>query len=533
MVDSHAPRRGSRDFLPLMLAVLVYAAGLAIMLWQIGRIDHWAQLYAIDDPYIHLAVAKNLVLHGVYGVTPAEFSAASSSIVWPFLLAGLMWVFGVHAWIAFALNAALAVVLLVCVDRWLRGVAVTMLPRTVALVGIVLLTPLVTMTTVGLEHILQALTATGLLVYGCRYWEMATRRNLCVLAVWAALATSARYEAAFEVACVCGLFVCRRRIWAAIAVAVAGFLPILGFGLFSLRHAGAHFFPDSLLLKTPSGMRGRLLFVQSNVTYFSLHLLTLVLLVIAAMTYFSVRRQGRITMAGAAGLVVMGTTVCQLVFATVGQTGRYEAFLLVLFIVCLTMLMTEPFVKLGLSQGRRTLLLGSVGIILMVPHGWLVTAYTGRAIQSIHLQQYLMAKFFAEEYPRSAVATNDIGAVDFYTDTANLDLFGLASVEVLNSKLAHTYDAETMRRLADAQDVRVVAVYKSWFTNLPTEWAYAGSLTPTCPGRHSTVGGKTIAFYATHAADEPALAAKLAAFQAQLPEGDRITQNPDTAYCLP
>jgi hypothetical protein len=115
MVDSHAPRRGSIDFLPLLLAVLVYAAGLAAMLWQIGRIDHWAQLYSIDDPYIHLAVAKNLVLHGVYGVTPAEFSAASSSIVWPFLLAGLMWVLGVHAWIAFALNAALAVILLVCI----------------------------------------------------------------------------------------------------------------------------------------------------------------------------------------------------------------------------------------------------------------------------------------------------------------------------------------------------------------------------------------------------------------------------------
>jgi hypothetical protein len=528
-----ATRRVSKLVSPLAVAVLVYAAGLALMLWQIGRIDHWAQLYAIDDPYIHLAVAKNLVRHGVYGVTPAAFSAASSSIVWPFLLAGLMLVFGVHAWIAFALNAALAVVLLWCVDRWLRGAGVTVWVRTVALVGIVLLTPLVTMTMVGLEHILQALTAVGLLVYGCRYFEMPTRRNLWVLATWATLATSARYEAAFEVACVCGLIVYRRRLWAAVGVAVAGFLPMLGFGVFSLRHAGAHFFPNSLLLKTPSGLRARLAFVQSNVAYFSLHLLTIVLLVIAAMTYISLRRRGRVTMAGAAGLVVMGTTVCQLVFATVGQTGRYEAFLLVLFVVCLAMLMTEPPVMEGLSERRRALLMGSVGIILMVPHGWLVTAYTGKAIQSIYLQQYSMARFFAAEYPHSAVATNDIGAVDFTSDTANLDLFGLASVEVLNAKRAHTYDAETMRRLADAQGVRVVAIYKAWFTSIPTQWVYAGSLTPKCPGRHSTVGGRTIAFYATHAVDQPELMAKLAAYAAKLPVGDRITQNPDTTYCLP
>jgi len=65
-------------------------------------------VYTLDDPYIHLSVAENILIGG-YGVNGDEFASPSSSIIYPFILAlGLF--FGLGDWAPFwiNLNAALA-----------------------------------------------------------------------------------------------------------------------------------------------------------------------------------------------------------------------------------------------------------------------------------------------------------------------------------------------------------------------------------------------------------------------------------------
>ena len=53
-------------------------------------------IYTLDDPYIHLAVAEN-ILRGGYGVNLTEFSSPSSSILYPFLLT-LPMMIGIADW---------------------------------------------------------------------------------------------------------------------------------------------------------------------------------------------------------------------------------------------------------------------------------------------------------------------------------------------------------------------------------------------------------------------------------------------------
>ena len=71
----------SRWPLPVALAVLLGTIGAVggFMLWTQHHME-----YALDDPYIHMAVAKHFVDHGVWGMTPFEFSSSSSSLfTWP------------------------------------------------------------------------------------------------------------------------------------------------------------------------------------------------------------------------------------------------------------------------------------------------------------------------------------------------------------------------------------------------------------------------------------------------------------------
>src|SRR4051794_10962657 len=89
---------------PLFLALAVLWIALAALLAQTLPRTGGHLVYALDDPYIHMAIAKNLAFHGVWGVSADAFSSASSSPLWTLLLAGLFKVFGNHPGIPLVLN---------------------------------------------------------------------------------------------------------------------------------------------------------------------------------------------------------------------------------------------------------------------------------------------------------------------------------------------------------------------------------------------------------------------------------------------
>src|SRR4051794_15766820 len=66
-----------------ILLLLITIAGIIVV--ALVR-DRGVFTYGLDDPYIHMAIARNLVVHGLWGVTPDAFVSASSSPLWILIL---------------------------------------------------------------------------------------------------------------------------------------------------------------------------------------------------------------------------------------------------------------------------------------------------------------------------------------------------------------------------------------------------------------------------------------------------------------
>src|SRR5262245_56602570 len=72
---------------PLWLAVVSLGVTLLALFIIVLRRTGGTCSYALDDAYIHMAMARHFAEHGVWGVAPDEFSSSSSSPLWTLILA--------------------------------------------------------------------------------------------------------------------------------------------------------------------------------------------------------------------------------------------------------------------------------------------------------------------------------------------------------------------------------------------------------------------------------------------------------------
>ncbi|MBU0611316.1 MAG: hypothetical protein KKI08_25785 [Armatimonadetes bacterium] len=486
--------------------------------------------YCLDDTYIHLAIAKNLAAHGVWGVTQQSFSGASSSPLWTVLLTVAFLVFGNHAIIPLVLNLLILVGVVFALHALWSEQGFGGWPLAALLVATALATSCFWLTFVATEHLLQVL----LVVLVCRLalgemrTEQAGRRpGRGWLPVLGALLVATRFEGYLLLVALGLLFALWRCGGRAVTLLAAGLAPVLLYGAFSVSQGGT-FLPASVLVKglIPGvTLLGRVaLGLRRLVSLGGDDLLAA--LIIVSLLLVGFRLVAKLRCAQPHELLApcfLLTAAMHLPLVGVYQ-NRYESYLIVLGLLGLTGTLAA-WLAPGGAWHRPGLRWGSAAplvLLLALTPPWLSRTknsllLTPAAAQDIHDQQRQMARFIGRYYPHDTIVCNDVGCIGYFTEAPVVDLAALATPAVTEAWLARDFSAARLQAIATAQHARTGVLYDTWLAHFyegRPPWFRAGGWTlPTV----AIAGDTTVGFYALQRGDVEELRGHLREFQPTLP----------------
>lgn len=511
---------------PLLAALAILALVAAWVLRRCFSFTGGHLVYALDDPYISMAVARNLVQAGVWGISPAHFASACSSLLWPLVLAVCYRLFGVGEALPLLLNLGFSVGLLTVSELVARRFGVGARLRFSMLAAIVLLMPIFPVAMCGLEHLLHAMLSVAFMAASVRaLGANGTRRLDWLVLGLAALVSMSRYEGLFLVGGAALLAAHARRGRFALSILASAGLPVLAFGLYSL-HQGWHFLPNSVLLKgqrlelTPSSLLGFAGLTGYRELAQNPHLLVLLLAGMGMLRAVWPARDEQASAARGMLLLCAVATLAQLNFARTGWFYRYEAYLVAMWLVALFCAL--PLARRPDVSGTRLLRLAWPAALLVLATCPLVErsaeahGRTARASHEIYEQQFQMARLL-QRFGSSVVAANDIGAMSYLAAVEVIDLYGLATLEVGNAKLGKSYGLPFIDSFTHDKRAKLAIVYDPWFEQyggLPRSWVKVGEWTIQ---ENVIVGGRTVSFYVIDPSFCATLVFGLRAFSSQLP----------------
>jgi hypothetical protein len=504
------------------VAIALYVAILAVQLSAGLRHTGGTFVYAQDDPYIHLSIARTLADHAVWGIRPDDFAAASSSPLWTLLLA-LLWALGVHgAWMPFLINVACGVAVILLVARILAS-SFDGRATLAMLAALIVCVPLTTLALVGMEHSLQILVVLAFAWHAARLAGGDEHIPSSRLPVLAMLLTAVRYEGLFVVAAASVVLWQRRRRRETIMVLAAAAIPVLAAGTYFVWHGGT-ILPNSLLMKSVPArfgtFGGGVTAVLSDwasmiVVYRRPVELSLLLATLAGLALAPERPRVAWTRPFAEMYVI--TLLLHSALVKLEFFYRYEAYLVAFGGVAIALVAAEVA-----RRERRPVLfaLPSAAIVAVLAIPLAIRAIsaateTPLAMRNVFEQQYQMGLLFRDKYAGVPIAINDIGAVGWMSSSPILDVYGLASQQVADLKRHKAWTSAALERLAFDRGVRAAGIYERALAPLiPTTWILVGEWRIR---DNVAVSEDTVGFYAPTPADVPRLRNALDDFAPRLP----------------
>lgn len=527
----------SSDFVryqPLVIAILTLIIFLLFMEVPMLTYSNGVFIYPHDEAYIRMAIGRNLVVHGVWGLSGEQFSPASSSLLYPLLLAAVFKLFGLRLVIPFAINLAAAIILFVVVHRWLERQGVPARGRALILVAVNLLTPVPVLVALGMEHIMQLLF-TFLFLFSFADWmDNQHRRWHWKVFMWAILLTATRYEGTFIVFAACIGMLVRRRLLPCLVLGTVSAAPLVLFGIYSLRHGG-YFLPTSIMIKAlPIPFDGNNVWKFLGVDAFRRvfypyssygNIATGRILVILLILYWLIL-QGRRGIAAIRWILVicLAATFLHMVFTGAALFYRYEACL----VACAVLVIGAGLAKWdglkwpGKGGGARWMAIFTT-IFLFYPffsRAWLAHSDTVTSCLDTYEQDYPAAGFIHRWYDKAAVVTDNIGITSYLSEGRTIDLgVGIGDLDIARSREYGFYRVEYAELIVrNEKPVLAVIAENGYHPDMLKKWVKVADWYTN----HGLFPRPDhLSFYAIDPSIAPLLKRQLQAYQRVLPVGTR------------
>jgi hypothetical protein len=469
----------------LISTILIFSVVSAFLYQKALKITSDQFVYTLDDPYIHLQMAKNLAENGSFGMKDGQFSSTSSSPFWTLLLAGYHSIISESKYAPLILNFIISIstILLVYlalpkkIPNWLLFLA---------LILIIFASPLHALQFSGMEHNAQIAFCILFIIYAKKLFDSGFTKYYLPVFITAFLVTSIRFECSFLVFALAILLFAKKKRIQSLLLLFFGGLPILIYGLISLNN-GWHFFPNSILLKahltSSGGITTTIKTIFFNVIIQlgkSPPVLVLFLISLIILIERNFKRKFELDSVNSLVLIFILTSLVHMQLGSIGWFYRYEAYLVALGIFVNSYCIFTGYAiykeyLIRTSRSMKVVLIVAFAILLIPLFYRAVdsTLVTTKAQKNIRDQQLLMTQFVEQYYNNENIAVNDIGMVSYETDANIIDVWGLANNETGNAILGGYYNSEFFQKFLDDNNVKLVISYEFLFGRSgvkPDDW---------------------------------------------------------------
>lgn len=520
-------------FLSIVIFLLLE---LIIFLWILNSNNN-NFVYPFDDTFIHLELAKNFSLYGIFGITNYEVTTASSSPLWSFLLTSTISIFGNNYYIPLFFSILSSIFLLIIVIYYGIKIFDNIPIILMLMLTIMSSTKLFLLSFSGMEHIF--FTFLLLIILYCRryYLEQSSIRYYYVLSILLLLISSIRIEG-FIFFLIFGYNILRKNLlyYSLILLFISMFYLSVGYFV----NGYINFYLPSKIFMGINNFNLKTNYLErlfnhgdffSNLRFYKAQILIISSFILSF--YFLIINFKKASLLSKLSFdistIFIFFVLVQFLFDFLFN-HRYLNHLFVLFYlnlyinIHLYLSVTQKNSKI--IQQIAKILIFTVLIFFNIFNFYFDFQSPLKASNNIYSQQFQFSKFINKYYQGRTIILNDIGAACYFADFKLIDLAFIGSNITFSYFKQHGKYDDMLCENIMKEKPSIAIIYDSWFRyNISSPFYFNNCISKWTPVEKWTInnnyicGDSTITFYSINFNHTDTLRNYLNLFSNELPAG--------------